>query len=228
MKKNRQEVADKTHTLSDIEKFVNEAGSDHLPTFGGKFEGGIQCQQIADEIAPCILAIIESGEQIKSYLEIGVAAGGTTFLFDHFFSPENIILIDNNTHPKAHVRPYILRDITYTEIIGHSQADGTAAVLKETEVNFDIVLIDGDHTYAGVSRDIEIYRECLKEGGFLILHDTALPEWGVKQATEELKQDSGFEFIGEYVTQKHTSPCGVALFKKIKQKKERMVNENNI
>jgi len=70
----------------NIEQFVLDAGSDDLPTFGGSFEGGIHCQQIPDEIGPCIHAILGSGLDLRSYLEIGVAAGGTTFLFDHFSS----------------------------------------------------------------------------------------------------------------------------------------------
>lgn len=212
--------------LSGIENFIAESGSDHVPTFGGKFEGGIQCQQIADELAPCIMAILESGEPVRSYLEIGAAAGGTTFIFNHFFKLNAIVLIDDNRHPKAHVRSYILRDIIRNEIIGNSHADGTISALKEIGTNFDIVLIDGDHTYAGVSNDVDIYRHFLREGGFLILHDSALSEWGVKQMTVELKKDKGFEFIGEYVTQKHSRPCGVALFNKVVKKEN--INERDI
>jgi predicted O-methyltransferase YrrM len=211
--------------LSEIENFIAESGSDHVPTFGGKFEGGIQCQQIADELAPCIMAILESGEPVKSYLEIGVAAGGTTFIFNHFFKLNTIALIDDNRHPKAHVRPYILRDIIRNEIIGHSHADGTVAALKDIKTDFDIVLIDGDHTYAGVSKDVDIYRRFLREGGFLILHDSALPEWGIQQMVVELKKDKTLDFIGEYITQKHSRPCGVALFKVLKKE---VINEEDI
>lgn len=225
MKKKDPEMKSDTPELSDIEKFIIESGSDHLPTFGGAFEGGIQCQQIADELAPCIMAILKSSEPVKSYLEIGVAAGGTTFIFNHFFTLNKIVLIDDNRHPKAHVRPYILRDIVRNEIIGNSHADGTISALKEITAEFDIVLIDGDHTYAGVNKDVAIYRDFLREGGFLILHDSALPEWGVKQMVIELKEDKGFEFIGEYITQKHSRPCGVALFKVLKKKD---INESDI
>ncbi len=79
-------VYDPVYSLDLIEQFILDAGSDNLGVFGGIYEGGIHCQQIPDEIAPCILTILESGESIKSYLEIGVAAGGSTFLFNHFIS----------------------------------------------------------------------------------------------------------------------------------------------
>ncbi len=62
-------------------------------------------------MAPCIKAILNSGEFPAHYLEIGAAAGGTTYLIDHFLEPRIIVLIDDNKHPKAHLRPYVLRDI---------------------------------------------------------------------------------------------------------------------
>ena len=55
----------------------------------------------------------------------------------------------------------------------------------------------------------------LADGGFLILHDTALPEWGVKAVCQELKNDPGLELVGEYFSKKHNRPLGVALFKKV-------------
>jgi len=211
--KKKTEVESKILTVEEIEQFVIDAGSDHVPTFGGSFEGGAQIQQVPDEIAPAILAIMESGEPILRYLEIGAAAGGTAFLMDHFFHPGNIVLIDDNGHPKHHVRPYILRDVNRAEIIGHSQAQGTVDALKDMGMVFDVILIDGDHSYSGVRADIDIYRDFLRAGGFLILHDSALPDWGVMPAAKELKADTGFEFIGEYIGQKG-NVCGVALFRK--------------
>jgi predicted O-methyltransferase YrrM len=202
--------------LDRIEQFILDAGSDSVQVFGGSFEGGIQAQQIPDELAPCILAILESGESVNNYLEIGAAAGGTAFLFNHFFHPDNIVLIDDNRHPKAHVRPYILRDVPREEIIGDSHADGTAAALGVLGLVFDVIVVDGDHAYTGVKKDVEIYRELIRPGGFLILHDSSLPDWGVIWVVKELKEDPGMEFIAEYVSQKHAPACGLALFRKVK------------
>lgn len=202
-------------TLEEIERIVLEAGSDHVPTFGGNFEGGIQLQQIADEISPCILHILESGEAVNAYLEIGAAAGGATALFYHFFKPGKIVLIDDNGHPKHHVRPYILDGIDRTEIIGDSRAPGTIEALKSLGITFDLVFIDGDHSYPGVSQDVKQYREFLRPGGFLILHDSAMPEWGIMQVVKELMEDEGMEFIAEYRTAKDMRALGVALFRKV-------------
>jgi len=210
---NKPKIEPYSPTISEIEQFVFDAGSDHVPTFGGTY-GGIYCQQISDEIAPCIFAILESQLKINAYLEIGVAAGGTTFLINHFLKPDRIVLIDNNQHPKHHMRSYVLRDISYNEIIGDSHAGSTVAVLKTFETKFDIILVDGDHTYDGVSKDIKIYQKYLRVNGFLIFHDSIIPELGVMQAVSDLKKSNDMEFINNYITQKHSKPCGVALFRK--------------
>ncbi len=204
----------------EIEDLISSQGSDDLPTFGGKFEGGIHCQQVPDEIAPCIMAILESGEEIRSYLEIGVAAGGTTFLFDHFFQLERVILVDDNKHHKAGLRPGILKGLQnrpglhFREFIGKSCDED---VLEKVRPNaqFDVVFIDGDHLYPGVKLDTVLYLPFLRRGGFLVLHDSAMPEWGVMRIVRELKADPEMEFVGEFISKVHPKPLGLALFRKV-------------
>jgi len=198
-------------TLEKIEQFVVDAGSDDLGTFGGKFEGGIHIQQIPDEIAPCILKILESGGA-KSYLEIGVAAGGTTYLFNHFFHPE-ITIIDDNKHHKAKFRKTVLKGVERKELIGRSDDENILKTASES--TYDIILIDGDHLYPGVKLDTIFYKPLLNPGGFLIYHDSLMKEWGVQRIVKELKTDESMEFISEYTSKKH-SPLGVALFRRIK------------
>jgi predicted O-methyltransferase YrrM len=205
------------YSLDEIKQFILDAGSDDLSTFGGKYEGGIQCQQIADELASCIKTILESERPIKAYLEIGVAAGGTTFLINHFFKPEKIVLIDDNTHRKCSLREEILKDVSYTEIIGNSQAEEVIDQVVSAGIFFDALLIDGDRSYSGVKLDTVLYLPFLQLGGFLILHDSLRPEFGVARVVRELKSDLQMEFIKEWESKKHSIPCGVALFRKIEK-----------
>ena len=201
-------------SLGEIEEIIRAAGSDDLATFGGAFEGGIHCQQIPDELGPCILAIMETGETIQSYLEIGVAAGGTAFLMHHFFQPERIVLVDDNKHHKAGLRKTILKDVPRVEIIGASQDEAVLVSLGKMPA-FDVILIDGDHHYPGVKLDTIFYVPMLRPGGFLILHDSALPDWGVARVVRELKADPGVRFIGEYLSRSHTRALGLAVFQKV-------------
>lgn len=48
----------------------------------------------------------------------------------------------------------------------------------------DMIFIDGDHEYAEVKRDIELYRPLLEEGGLLCGHDYPWP--GVWKAAKDL------------------------------------------
>ena len=201
--------------LTEIEQFIYNAGSDDVPTFGGQdIPGSIQCQQVPDELAPCILKIMESGTPVKSYLEIGSAAGGSAFLINHFLKPEKIILVDNNQHPKAHVRGYVLSNIKREEIIGNSHDFGTRIRVAQTGGNYDCLMVDGDHLYDGAKSDVEYYGAFVKQGGFLIFHDSQVGyPYGCAKVFEELKQDNRWNFIDEFVSKKYNK-CGIGLFQK--------------
>lgn len=201
-------------TVEEIEQFVIDAGSDDIPTFGGKHVGGIHIQQIPDEIAPAILAILESGQRIEAYLEIGVAAGGTTFLFDHFFHPENIVLVDDGKHWKAGLREEILKDIPHAFLRGNSHDPAIVGQVAELSPDYDFIIIDAGHAYDAVKADIANYLPMLRKGGFLVLHDSALPEWGVGRVVQELREEGELNFVAEYVTCAAVRPCGVALFRR--------------
>lgn len=206
---------DQASRINEIQEFIQNAGSDNLSVFSGKFEGGVHCQQVPDEFAQAIAAMQEYQREIDNYLEIGVAAGGTTYHMDYFFSPENIVLIDDNMHIKAPLRAEILAGIpARKEIIGKSGSDRVKQEVAALGLKYDLIIIDGDHTYEGVKADVENYLPWLADGGFLMFHDSALPDWGVMAVVAELKGSKDLEFIGEYKSTMR-APLGIALFRKI-------------
>jgi predicted O-methyltransferase YrrM len=205
----------KSIKLGEIENFILAAGSDDLPTFGGTYEGGCHCQQLYDEISPCIAYLLESGKEIKRYLEIGVAAGGTTYVLNHFFEFEKIVLIDDNKHHKSHLRSTILRNIQVCELIGRS---GEQRIIDAAAARspYDLILIDGDHRYEQVDQDSMNYFSMLNKNGYLIFHDSAIKGWGVKRVVSELKNDKSVKFINEYASKGNkVEACGLALFEKV-------------
>lgn len=64
---------------------------------------------------------------------------------------------------------------------------------------FDVIMIDGDHTYKGVKKDFENYRKYLNEGGLIAFHDIwdshecRRQDCFVFELWEELKKE--FEYI---------------------------------
>lgn len=212
----RQPPEDLTYTpkIEEIKEFILNAGSDNISVFSGKFEGGVNCQQVPDEFAAAIAAMQEYRREIGNYLEIGVAAGGTTYHMNYFFSPEKIVLIDDNMHIKAPLRAEILAGIPdRKEIIGKSGSDRVKEEIAALGLKYDLIVIDGDHTYAGVKADVDNYLPYLADGGIVMFHDSALPDWGVVAVVAELKGSKDLDFIGEYKSQMR-APLGIALFKK--------------
>jgi len=198
-----------------IKDFILDAGSDHLPTFGGKFEGGIHLQQVADEITPCLVELLKYKKDIKSFLEIGSAAGGSAFIFNHFFDLETIVLIDDNKHGKHGLRGDVLKGINRQEIIGRSDDESVMNEISNLNVMFDLILVDSEHDYRQVKVEVAAYMPFLKPGGFLFLHDTVYSPDGDGRVVRELKNDIGMEFIDEYVAEEGPK-LGIALFRKRK------------
>lgn len=58
---------------------------------------------------------------------------------------------------------------------------------------FDLVFIDGDHSYSGCKTDIDAWWPLVKRGGWLSGHDYDHPKFnfGVKQAVDEWAEKNG-------------------------------------
>ena len=202
----------KMFDIIDIKSKIEDFGCDSLVVFGGKFEGGIFLQQISDEFANCILDILSLiRKSLSNYLEIGCATGGSTFTFNYFFKFDNIALIDDNRHKRAALRKQILKGIKYSEFIGDSHSIEAFKFVNNLRLRFDIMFIDGDHSYDGVKLDVQTYLPFLSRNGFLILHDTVACA-GVKKMFEEVKQYHNLKLVGEYISKSHKPPLGIGLF----------------
>lgn len=67
----------------------------------------------------------------------------------------------------------------------HLWVGDVASYAAQCGVLFDVVLIDGDHTEAGVARDLVTAPELLTPTGLLLAHDYADPGWpGVRAAVD--------------------------------------------
>jgi predicted O-methyltransferase YrrM len=203
----------KTLALDEIKQFILDAGSDHLPTFGGRFEGGIHSQQCPDEITPCLAEMLKYGDEIKNYLEIGSAAGGSCFIFHHFFPLDKIVLIDDNKHWKHALRADTLKGIERQELVGRSDDEAVVDAVTKMDTLFDLIVIDSDHDYRNVRLEVALYLPFLRPGGFLFLHDTVYSPQGDGRVMRELAASKEMEFIAEYVSPEGPR-CGIGLLRK--------------
>lgn len=68
------------------------------------------------------------------------------------------------------------------------KAKGQSATILQTfiaEPRFDLIYIDGDHSYEAVKLDAQLAWPLLKEGGLMIFDDYNNDEFGVRQAVDQ-------------------------------------------
>jgi predicted O-methyltransferase YrrM len=190
---------------------ILEAGSDSVHWFGGRYNGGIYLQQSPYEFVQLIEFL--SDKNIRNYLEIGAASGGTAYLMNRFLDLDNIYLIDDNKHYRSKFRKEILKDVKYKEFIGDSHSPEAIHWVVDSDLFFDVVFVDGDHSYEGVKRDTLDYLHNLNSGGYLILHDIITQRVGVKDWYWELKEkDYHLKHIIDFIDK--DKQLGIGVFQK--------------
>ncbi len=118
----------------------------------------------------------EKGRQLN-YVEIGCYAGGSACLM--LQRPNtNVISIDlGGPIPKERVMDNVSRlnthNNSYQYIEANSQYPSTANIVKEllNGGKIDILFIDGDHSYAGVQNDFQLYSKMVSNGGYIVFDD---------------------------------------------------------
>ena len=138
-------------------------------------------------------------------VEIGTHRGGTLVCWAAV-APANahIVSIDMPTdqwtglglRPEdlARVRRHFKPTQTLTAITGDSHAPATRARLDEAlrGAPVDLLWIDGDHSFAGVSQDFEVYGGLVRSGGLIAFHDVRAssfwPDYGTPAFWEQIKR----------------------------------------
>ena len=166
----------------NILEYVLNAGSNSIEVFGGKYNGGYELQQCPQEITEFLFKY--QNKEIDSFLEIGVAAGGNTRIFCDFLKIQNVFTIDLDEHPSIdgesnpEARQKNLSQLKNSGVLksfyGDSHSVEAGQWLKDVKVSFDMVFIDGDHTELGIYKDTLLVLPYLKDGAYVIYHDTLI------------------------------------------------------
>ncbi|MDX1993564.1 MAG: class I SAM-dependent methyltransferase [bacterium] len=120
--------------------------------------------------------------------EIGTARGGTLFLLMRAAQSNAVILsVDPGTTPsrqkmfiagkKQQQHVHLLRE--------DSHAASTLTLVKQTLGGklLDVLFIDGDHSYAGVKADFEMYSPLVRSGGIIGFHDI-VPDYKARKGIQ--------------------------------------------
>ena len=137
-----------------------------------------------------ILMIYEMVKESKPefVLEIGTGQAQST----------RTILIALNENQKGKLVSIDLKDRSsripeelkryFIPIIGDSHNTEVFKIVSERfKQPFDLLLIDGDHSYKGVKKDFEMYVPLVKERGLILMHDICNKNEGVKDFWKEIK-----------------------------------------
>lgn len=156
-------------------------------------------QQRPEEISGLIKFFLDKkdqGESLRYYAEIGACSGGTTFAINNFLEFKELLIIDDGGAEAVEfyvdqrgnqLRGQNLKSIPRVEIIGSSAEQRVIdmALFISAKQKYDILFIDGDHSYNGVKLDTINYLPIVRQGGYVIFHDTEHVE-GIQQWLLEL------------------------------------------
>lgn len=150
-----------------------------------------------------------------AYLEVGIFGGGTIKYLRGLVPSlkctgvdlfEDFKVSENNTHISGNYR---MADVQ--EFLGPAVAlvkGDSSEVLGQLQGKFDLIFIDGNHTYEGCKSDFEKSLRLLATDGFVALHNCSPhgdPDWrlyntkdgGPWQLLTELKAKNDFRVVNE-------------------------------
>jgi hypothetical protein len=117
---------------------------------------------------------------------------------------------------RTHREYFEQRMAKYGEVqIDIVQGDSSVRLADYPDQSFDMIYIDGDHTYDGVRRDADVSTRKLKNSGKLVFNDYVLfdhlthDEYGIVQVVNEMCLQEGWQICGFAFQQ--SMFCDVAL-----------------
>jgi len=124
---------------------------------------------------------------VKNFMEIGTDQGGTFAIWSKLSENGKRISVDLPHGPygvntyNVNERDFYLKSLgnNVTTIHGSSHDENIKENVKSILDGdlLDFLFIDGDHTYEGVKKDYHMYKEFVKDGGWIGFHDTKDTEY---------------------------------------------------
>ena len=132
----------------------------------------------------CVLNIIVRLYDVKTYLEIGVH-NGTSMSYvvnqdENKIDCYGIDLFEQTI--KQYLRDSLSRDNTLENIQKNNKSNSLLNLIagnsfskdtisKVSDLNIDLLFIDGDHSYKGISNDFFNYAPLVRKGGLIVIDD---------------------------------------------------------
>jgi cephalosporin hydroxylase len=177
-----------------------------------------------------ILALLEVVAELRPRraCEIGSMEGGTLFLLTQMCDPDaHVVSLDwRYTEARRRTFPQFARHrqrLSLVEADSHDPAtrDRVRDLLEGEPLDF--LFIDGDHSYAGVAQDFEMFAPLVRPGGVVAFHDivadvrarrgepTLRDSGGVPQFWQELR--GRYPDHREFIDDPEQDGCGIGMIR---------------
>jgi predicted O-methyltransferase YrrM len=149
------------------------------------------CKQVYDEL--CAFEVFLREYRPNNILEIGTYTGGTFWLMCQYSTGYKVSI--DIVPPEYKEQRQQQRKFSDNVILIDSSSQNPETVntvIQQTRYSrFDLIFIDGDHTFDKVMEDFNIYSKLLSERGVVVFHDinpdhANKNEYGVRQVWEGL------------------------------------------
>jgi cephalosporin hydroxylase len=145
--------------------------------------------QKVTELAPA-LAFLRR-RPLRTVVEIGTFLGGTLWGWCQIAEPDAVIvsidlpgaMMDLPVAPVEELARFARERQQLHFLRSDSSDPGTVDELRRLiqEQAIDLLMIDGDHSYAGVKADFELYSPLVAQGGFVAFHDILTHQQGAAE-----------------------------------------------
>jgi spermidine synthase len=132
--------------------------------------------------------------------EIGIFEGGFSEKILRVTEPRKLHLLDITNRAVTIARTRFAAEVASGQAEVHL-GDSAATILAMPDEYFDWIYIDGDHSYGGVSRDLEAARVKVKPSGVIVLNDyiffspVDFCKYGVVEAVNEFCIAHDYEIV---------------------------------
>jgi len=199
----------------DIFRGICKAGV-ASPFFGDARIGGYCMQQVPEEFAAYLSLARRYFEKsrVVDYVEIGAAAGGVMRFTAELLRPRHVSVLDTGAHPHCAAFPI---HFTATALVaecrffnGDSHSEAAVQFMEAIGNSLDLAFIDGDHSYEGVGKDVQLVLPHLSAHALVAFHDAATEPGVVKYCDDiEAGRIRGLRSIVKLVNNHPIRRCGI-------------------
>jgi glycosyltransferase involved in cell wall biosynthesis len=184
----------------------------------------IKSAQVAEEIIRLMETVRTS--QSRIIMEIGTATGGTLFFWTKIAPPDaTIISLDlpfgrfgggylSTRRRLFNSLPQPDQNLHLLQADSHNPAtkEQIMEILRGRKIDF--LFIDGDHSYSGAKLDFENYKDLVKPGGLIALHDIAANKTDSASQVDRLWSEIKANYqTEEYIADKNQGWAGIGLIR---------------